>query len=96
MKDKISPRCESREGKGVDAPGPVFVDPILSNSNLTSAKSAISMANAIRVNNAAKNETKDEIMGMILLFENSPKKNARNVTTVAARKKKIHQKERKT
>ena len=85
------------EGKrGVDEPGPVVVvnpAPRLFNSNLTSAKSAISMANAIRVNSAAKNATKDEITGMTLWFANSERKNARNVATVAAckSKKKSHQ-----
>ena len=78
----------------MDAPGPVFVEnpePSLFNSNLTSAKRAISMANVIRVNNAAKNATTDAITGMILWFENSAKKKARNVAMVAARKKKIRQ-----
>jgi hypothetical protein len=84
-----------------DEPGAVFVETseeILSNSNLTSAKSAISMANDIRVNTAAKNETKDEIMGMAQLVENSAKKNAKNVTTVATREKKYpsDKKEEKT
>ena len=51
------------------------------------------MANAIRVNIAAKNETKDEIMGMAQWVENSAKKNAKNVTMVANTRKKryIHQ-----
>ena len=51
------------------------------------------MANAIRVNIAAKNETKDEIMGMAQWVENSAKKNAKNVTMVANTRKEryIHQ-----
>jgi hypothetical protein len=72
----------------------VFVeipDESLSNSTLTNTKNAMSMANDIRVNNAAKNETKDAIMGMAQLVENSAKKNAKNVTMVATRKTDIHQ-----
>ena len=71
----------------------VIPDESPSSSNLTRAKNAISMANAIRVNIAAKNETKDEIMGMAQWVENSAKKNAKNVTMVANTRKEryIHQ-----
>lgn len=58
--------------------------PSLSNSTLTRAKSAISTANAIRVNNAAKNAITEEIMPITELFENRAKRNAKNVAMVAA------------
>jgi len=56
--------------------------PSLFNSCWTSAKSAISMANAIRVNNAAKNASRDAIRVTPKWVE-SPKRNAKNVTIVA-------------
>ena len=80
-------KSEIRE---VDEPGPVVVTnpaPNVFICNLTCAKSAISRTKAIRVNNDAKNATKDEIMGMALWVENSEKMNAKNVTMVAAHKK---------
>ena len=76
--------------KGVNEPGPVFVViPAWSllNSTSTSPNSAISRANAIRVNIAAKSATNDEIMPITGIVANSPKKNAKNVATVAACKK---------
>jgi len=79
-------RRSMRETKVNQKPGPVFVvipDPSLLNSNLTRAKNAISMINAIRVNNAAKKATNDEIMPIIGLVENSAKANAKNVKMVA-------------
>jgi len=56
--------------------------PILFTSCWTSAKSAISMANAIRVNSAAKNASRDAIRVKTRWLE-SPKMNAKNVTMVA-------------
>jgi hypothetical protein len=46
------------------------------------------MANAIRVKITAKSATNAEIMPMTGMVENSAKKNAKNVATVAARRKK--------
>lgn len=75
--------------RGVDEPAPVLVTkPSSSNSCLTSAKNAISMANEIRVNIAAKNATKDVRRIMKPRVENSAKKNAMNVAMVATCKKK--------
>jgi len=73
---------------GIDEPGPVLVvdpAPSLSISCLTSAKRAISMANATRVNVAAKNETRDAISVTIRLVE-SARENATSVAAVAARR----------
>ena len=80
-----------RNKKGGDEPGPVFV--VISalsllNSTSTSPNSAISRANAIRVNTAAKSATNDEIMPMTGMVANSPKKNAKNVAMVAAHRRK--------
>ena len=89
---------ESRRKKGVDEPGPVLVvmpAPSLLNSTLTSPKSAISIANAIRVKIAAKIETNDAITPKIRMLENRVKMNARNVAMVAARILKNYQKEKK-
>lgn len=83
-------RSKSGGQKGVDEPAPVLVTtpaPSSSNSCLTSAKNAISMANDIRVNIAAKNATNDVRRIMKARVENSAKKNAKNVATVATRKK---------
>jgi hypothetical protein len=84
-----SGRGRSGHGRGVVS-GPVFAvipAPSLSNSILMSAKSAISMVNAIRVNiAAAKNAARDARMGMTTWVENSVKKNARKVRMVAAHK----------
>ena len=66
----------------------VIPAPSLSNSCLTRAKSAISMANDIKVNIPAKNATKDARRVMNFLVENKAKRNAKNVAMVAARKKK--------
>ena len=80
---------EKRKG-GIDEPGPVFVetpDPSLLFSNLTRPKSAISMANAMRVKSAAKNATNDEITVMIGTPKNNMKKNAKNVEIVAVHRK---------
>lgn len=69
----------------VDEPGPVTVvtpEPSLSISCLTSAKSAISMAKAIKVNSAAKNASRDATRVMTRWVE-SAKTNATNVTMVA-------------
>jgi len=78
-------------GKGeFDEPGPVLVvipDPSLFISCLRSAKSAISMANAMRVNNAAKNASKDAIRVTTRWVERE-KRNAKNMTTVATSQKK--------
>jgi len=74
-----------RETKVNQKPGPGLVVtpvPILSTLCLTSPKSAISMANAIRVNVAAKNASKDAIRVMTKWVE-SPKRNAKNMTMVA-------------
>jgi hypothetical protein len=46
------------------------------------------MANAIRVKIAAKSATNAAIMPMTGMVANSAKKNAKNVATVAARRKK--------
>jgi len=56
--------------------------PILSNSCWMSTKSAISIANAIRVNSAAKNASRDAIRVTTKWVE-SAKRNAKNVTMVA-------------
>jgi len=65
------------------APGLVVIPvPSLFTSCWTSAKSAISMANAIRVNSAAKNASRDAIRVTTKWVE-SAKRNAKNVTTVA-------------
>jgi hypothetical protein len=75
-----------KETKVNQKPGAVFVvipPPRLSNSFLMRTKSAISTANAIRVNNAAKNAINDEIMPIIALVENRAKTNAMNVAMVA-------------
>jgi hypothetical protein len=75
-----------RETKVNQKPGPVFVVipvPSLSDSTLMSTRSAISTANAIRVNNAAKKATNDEMMPIIALLENRAKTNATNVTMAA-------------
>lgn len=61
--------------------------PNLSISCLTSAKRAMSMANAIRVNNAAKNENKEAISVTVIWVE-SENRRAMAVAAVAARKKK--------
>lgn len=74
-----------RETKVNQKPGPVLVvtpDPSLSISCFTSAKSAISIANAIRVNNVAKNESKDARSVTVMWVENA-QRNAANVTPVA-------------
>jgi len=79
-------RRSMTETKDNQKPGPVFVvipAPSLSNSTLMSAKSAISTANAIRLNNAAKNAINEEIMPITALDENRAKKNAKNVAMVA-------------
>jgi hypothetical protein len=73
------------EKKGVDEPGAVRVvtpAPSLSISCLTSAKSAISMAKAIKVNSAAKNASRDATRVMTRWVE-SPKTKATNMTMVA-------------
>ena len=62
----------------------VIPDPSLSNSTLMSAKSAISTAKAIRVNNAAKNAINDDIMPITAEVENIAKTNATNAAMVAA------------
>lgn len=79
-------RRSMRETKVNQKPGPVLVvtsAPSLFNSCRTSPKSAISMANAIRVKIAAKNATRDERRVIDGRVENTEKMNAKNVTMVA-------------
>jgi hypothetical protein len=83
---QVPTRRRIREAKVNQKPGPVFVvipASSLSNSTLTSAKSAISMAKAIRVKITAKSATNAAIMPMTGMVANSAKKNAKNVATVA-------------
>jgi len=77
-------RRSTKVAKVNQKPGPVFVvtPPTLLNSNLMRAKSAISMANAIRVKSAAKNATNEATMPMIGPPKNSAKTNAKNVAMV--------------
>lgn len=73
------------EAKVIQKPGAVLVVmpvPNLSISCLTSTKKAMSMANAIRVNNAAKNENK-EAKSVRVIWVESESRNAVAVTTVA-------------
>jgi len=74
-----------REAKVNQKPGPVLVTvpaPSLSISCFTSAKSAISIRNAIKLNAAAKNASKDA-MRVTTTWVESEARNAINVTAAA-------------
>jgi len=78
-------RRRMTEAKVNQKPGAVLVlipDPSLFISCLTSAKRAISMAKAIRVNNAAKNESRDA-MSVTNKFVERAKNKAINVAAAA-------------